>query len=232
MTIRLLAFCFLFINCVCWPLRSFLALRKHPIGQPIATPKGKRYISGIGFTLFQAVLALWTAYDSRLPVFGSLRIDLPGILVTIAFLAITLGTLPWLVQHRSPGWRMRFYSILPTTSGERAVWWFICILAAVAEEIVYRGVAFGLFYRLTGSFWAAAILAAVVFASHHLVQGWISAGTIFIVGLGFQLLVQITGGLYAAIAAHFVYDLVAGLVFGRAAQKELGRTGNAPLNAT
>ena len=222
MTISYLGYFFLFINCIFWPLRSYRALRRHPIGQPIATPRPKRYAVGIVLTLFQAGLALGTAFDNSLPLFGSLRIDAPGIAATIAFIAITLGTLPWIVRHRSPGWKMRFFSILPATKGERTAWLFICVIVAISEEIIYRAVSFGLFYRLTGSYWIAITIAAAVFALNHLVQGWISAGTIFIIGLGFHLLVQITGGLYAAIAAHFIYDLLAGIIFGRIARKESG----------
>jgi membrane protease YdiL (CAAX protease family) len=83
-------------------------------------------------------------------------------------------------------------------------------------------VIFGLFYRLTESFWIAAGISSAVFAFNHLVQGWISAGTVFIIALGFHLLVFFTGGLYAAIAAHFIYDLLAGLFYGRKAPRELG----------
>jgi membrane protease YdiL (CAAX protease family) len=220
MTISYLGYFFLFVTCVFWPLRSYRALRKHPIGQPITTPRPKRYAVGIALTLLQAALALWTAFDNGLPLFGSLRVNVLGIAATLVFLAITLGTLPWIVRHRSPGWRMRFFSILPTTTGERTAWLFICAIVAVSEEIIYRAVTFGLFYKLAGNYWIAIVLAAAVFALNHLVQGWISAGTIFIIGLGFHLLVRITGGLYAAIAAHFFYDLMAGIVFGRVARKE------------
>jgi membrane protease YdiL (CAAX protease family) len=220
MAISFLGYLFIFINCIFWPLRSYLALQKHPIGQPIDTPKAKRYAVGITLTLLQAAFALWTACDNHLALLGSFSAGIPGIIATLIFLAITLGTLPWMVRHRSDGWKMRFYSILPTTTGERTAWVFICIIVAVAEETIYRAVTLGLFYRLTGSYWMGALIAAAVFALNHLVQGWISAGTIFIIGMGFHLLVRITGGLYAAIAAHFFYDLLAGIIFGRIARKE------------
>jgi membrane protease YdiL (CAAX protease family) len=223
MSISYLGYLFIFITCILWPLRSYLALRKHPLGQPITTPKAKRYAVGITLTLLQAGFATWIAFDNRLVIGGSFSVDITGIIATLIFLAITLGTLPWLVRHRSDGWKMRFYSILPTTTKERSAWIFICVLVAVGEEIIYRAVTFGLFYKLTGRYWIGAIIAAAVFALNHLVQGWISTGTIFVIGLGFHLLVRITGGLYAAIAAHFFYDLLAGIIFGRIARKESGK---------
>lgn len=221
MTITFLGYCFLTLICILWPLRSFQALRKNPIGSPITTPKWKRYFIGITLTLAQTGLAVWTAWDNGIPIFGNWGIPWPGILATILFLAATLGTLPWLVRRRSADWRSRFYSILPATSAERTAWIFICAMVATGEEILYRSVLWGLCNKFTDDYWVASIIAAAVFALNHLVQGWVSAGTIFVIGLGFHLLVQITGGLSAAILAHFVYDWVAGWHFGKRALLEL-----------
>lgn len=221
MTVSLPGYVFLLAIGVLLPLRSWLALRKHPLGAPIAAPKAKRYRVGITLTLLQAAFAFYVAVDNRLqPLFGSLRFDAATVLATLALLAVALWTLRWMVRHRSPGWRMRFYSILPETPRQRVVWVFICMIVAVAEEVLYRAVLWGLLERLTGDYWISALLASLVFALNHLVQGWISTGTIFVIGFGFHLLVDVSGGLYAAVAAHFVYDLSAGLCYSGAARKE------------
>jgi membrane protease YdiL (CAAX protease family) len=222
MKINILGYLFLLVIGIYWPLRSYWALRKNPIGKPITTPKSKRYAVGITITIAQTAFAFLTAWYNPLPkLFGSSQITASGVLATIVFLAITLGTLPWLVKHRSAEWRMRFYSILPETARQRTAWVFICLIVAVGEEVLYRAVAWGLLYRLTGNYWIAGVIAALVFGLNHLVQGWISTGIIFFIGLGFHLLILISGGLYAAIAAHFIYDLCAGLIFGRLAQNEM-----------
>lgn len=220
MKISFLEFLFLNIICIFWPLRSFLTLRKNPIGKPISAPKSKRYLVGITITIAQAAFAFLVAWNSRLPIFGSRQITSAGIFATVIFLVITLGSLPLLVKHRSAEWRMRFYSILPETARERTAWVLICMIVAVGEEVLYRAVLWGLLYRLTGNYWIAVVIAAIVFALNHLVQGWFSTSTIFIIGLLFHLLIQFSGGLYAAIVAHFIYDLFAGLIFGWVAQKE------------
>ncbi|MBN2339647.1 MAG: CPBP family intramembrane metalloprotease [Acidobacteria bacterium] len=221
MTVRLSGYLLLVAVGVLLPLRSWLALRHHPLGAPIDVPKAKRYRVGISLTLLQAAFALWVAVDNRLqPLFGSFRLDAGTVLGTLALLALSLGLLQWMVRHRSPGWRMRFYSILPETGRQRVVWVFICMIVAVAEEVLYRAVLWGLLERLTGDYWIAAVLASLVFALNHLVQGWISTGTIFVIGFGFHLLVHVSGGLYAAVAAHFIYDLCAGLCYSGAARKE------------
>jgi hypothetical protein len=112
MTISLLGYCFLFIICIFWPLRSYLALQKHPIGQAIVAPKHRRYIFGLLLTLLQTGFAWWISMDNSIPLWGSFQIHLSGILATALFLAITLGTLPWLVKRRSPGSRRDFWSLL------------------------------------------------------------------------------------------------------------------------
>jgi membrane protease YdiL (CAAX protease family) len=221
MKIDILGYLFLLVICIYWPLRSYGALRANPIGKPISTPKSKRYAVGITITIAQAVIAFLTAWYNQLPLFGSSQITAFGVLATIVFLAMTLGTLPWLVKHRSAEWRMRFYSILPETAKQRTAWVFICMIVAVGEEVLYRAVAWELLYRLTGNYWIAGVIAALVFGLNHLVQGWVSTGIIFFIGLGFHLLILISGGLYAAIVAHFIYDLCAGLIFGRLAQNEM-----------
>jgi membrane protease YdiL (CAAX protease family) len=221
MKIDIPGYLFLLVICIYWPLRSYGALRANPIGKPISTPKSKRYAVGITITLAQAAIAFLTAWYNQLPLFGSSQITAFGVLATIVFLAMTLGTLPWLVKHRSAEWRMRFYSILPETARQRTAWVFICMIVAVGEEVLYRAVAWELLYRLTGNYWIAGVIAALVFGLNHLVQGWVSTGIIFFIGLGFHLLILISGGLYAAIVAHFIYDLCAGLIFGRLAQNEM-----------
>lgn len=221
MNISFLGYCFLFLMCILWPVRSYKALRANPMGAPITTPKWKRYSIGITLTLAQTGFAFWTAANNQLRIFGNWNLSASGILATLIFAAITLGTLPWLVRHRSPAWRRRFYSILPATQAERAAWIGICIIVAVGEEVVYRAVVWGLFYKITGDYWTASVIAAAVFALNHLVQGWISIGTIFVIGLGFHLLVLITGGLSGAILGHFLYDFLAGWHFGKKALQEL-----------
>lgn len=231
MKIGFLGYLFLFTICIYWPLRSYRALRKNPIGNPISAPKSKRYAIGITITIAQAAFAFLVAWSDHIPLFGSRQITSSGILGLVVFLTVTLGSLPLLVKHRSTEWRMRFFSILPETARERTAWVFICVIVAVGEEVLYRAVLWSLIYRLTGSYWIAAVIAAMVFALNHLVQGWFSTGSIFIIGLGFHLLIQISGGLYAAILAHFIYDLSAGLIYGRVARKETRKLAEAENSA-
>ena len=52
-------------------------------------------------------------------------------------------------------------------------------------------------------------------------QGWKSAAIIAVFALGFQTIVWLSGSLYVAMAVHVLYDITAGLTYGRLG-RELG----------
>jgi len=104
---------------------------------------------------------------------------------------------------------MMVYRLSPQTGRERRLQLATIVAASVAEEAAYRGVAFAILWYALGSGWAAAVLSAVAFALAHSVQGWRSAGWVFLVGLVMQGLVVLTGTLVLAMVVHFLYDVIA-----------------------
>jgi hypothetical protein len=74
---------------------------------------------------------------------------------------------------------------------------------------------------------------AALFGAAHAVQGWKSGGAIALISLGLQGLVLLAGSRYVAMAVHVVYDLAAGLTYGRLGE-ELGypAEGVAPVGTT
>ena len=115
------------------------------------------------------------------------------------------------VEKRDPTIRL----FMPTNGTERRLWVLVAVAAGVSEEVTYRGVLFALLWMLTGSGWAAAVIAAIIFGVSHAVQGWKAAGIVTIIALALHGLVALSGTLYPAIVAHAVYDIVAGLTYGR-----------------
>jgi membrane protease YdiL (CAAX protease family) len=104
---------------------------------------------------------------------------------------------------------MMVYRLSPRTGRERMLQLATIVAASVAEEAAYRGVAFAILWYALGSGWAAAVLSAVAFALAHTVQGWRSAGWVFLVGLVMQGLAVLTGTLVLAMVVHFLYDVIA-----------------------
>ncbi|RYD28341.1 MAG: CPBP family intramembrane metalloprotease, partial [Verrucomicrobiaceae bacterium] len=79
-----------------------------------------------------------------------------------------------------------------------------CLVAPVAEEILYRGVLFRSLANRTGV-WAAAALSAVIFSAVHFydLQGFLSVA---IFGFAAALLYAATGSLLPAILLHVLHN--------------------------
>ncbi len=109
---------------------------------------------------------------------------------------------------------------MPETAAERNWWFVVSILAGVSEEITWRGVQSTLLAALIGSPHLAVALCAAMFGAAHVTQGWKSVGIVAVFGLGFQALVLISGSLYLPMLVHAVYDITAGLTYGKLGREQ------------
>ena len=138
-----------------------------------------------------------------------------------------------MVALMRPQWRKRVeersrkvWLFMPRTARERGLWVACSVAAGISEEITYRGVLFALLWRLTGSALAAAFLVALVFGVSHALQGAKSVAIIVAISLAFQMLAWVSGSLYVGMAVHALYDICAGLHYGK-----YGRELDYPLEA-
>jgi len=130
-----------------------------------------------------------------------------------------------LVAGMRPQWRRRdversrrVWLFMPRDATERALWVGNSLAAGICEELVYRGMLTTLLFRMIGSFPAAALVSAAIFAFSHFMQGAKSMVIIFGIALTFQALAWTSGSLYVPMAVHAAYDILAGLhysYFGR-----------------
>ena len=104
---------------------------------------------------------------------------------------------------------------LPSNATERVLWGLVSRCGGIGEEITYRGVLFGVLWRLSGSVPLAALGSAIVFTVSHWMQGPKSMVIIFGFALQFQALALLTGSLAIGITVHVAYDLLAGLHYAR-----------------
>lgn len=144
--------------------------------------------------------------------------------------AILAGVLMYIVAvfFMRPRWRRAVerrtrvvHLFMPANATERVWWIVVALLAGISEEITWRGVQAGLLGNLTRGMVLAALISSVSFGAAHMIQGWKSAAVIAIFALGFHGLVWLAGSLYVAMAVHIVYDITAGISYGRLG-KELG----------
>jgi membrane protease YdiL (CAAX protease family) len=161
-----------------------------------------------------SLITLWTARVEKISLFS---------LPERPFASVVFGLLLLLVALFAmfPQWKRNVirrertaYLFMPRTTSEKILWCLIAVLAGFSEEAVYRGVMFTLLFRITGTVWTAILLAAVIFAISHFLQGWTSMAVIFVFALAFHLLVLTTGSLLIAMAVHAIFDLIAGLAYG------------------
>jgi membrane protease YdiL (CAAX protease family) len=132
------------------------------------------------------------------------------VLWAIGFLGLMVlfaDPLEW--KYTSIQVKKRLIAFFPNNAQERVIWIAVSFSIALSEEIVYRAVLFGLFYRLLGTYWTAGIDSAAFFAFAHRSYGRISVGSTFVVGLVLQWFVRISGGLYISIAVHFIHNYLA-----------------------
>jgi membrane protease YdiL (CAAX protease family) len=108
---------------------------------------------------------------------------------------------------------------MPSNATELGWWLVVSVLAGTGEEITWRAVQTGLLAAATGNYPTAVVLSALSFGAAHAVQGWRSSAVIVVFALGFQTLVWLTGSLYIAMAVHIVYDITAGISYGRLARQ-------------
>ncbi|MCR2803048.1 CPBP family intramembrane glutamic endopeptidase [Paenibacillus soyae] len=90
---------------------------------------------------------------------------------------------------------------------KRAVWHIavISLIVAICEELLFRGA----IQHAIGPYWTS-----IVFAAIHVryLKHWIPTGLVFSISYGLGWIYEQSGTLWAPIIAHFLIDLVMGLI--------------------
>jgi membrane protease YdiL (CAAX protease family) len=188
--------------------RRLLGSRELPLPRPLF------YYQTIVVQLLLYAFALLAASTNHLVLNmwpRSAKAWLPAVALLAA--GVVLLRLTW--PLRSEEARRQLAGILPAARAELPPYLLLCVVAAVAEEVAYRGVAIRFATRLWLPLPAAVVVVALLFAAAHALQGWRSAAVIFLFALGFHWLVIETRALAPAIAVHCAYDVLAGLLIPR-----------------
>ncbi|MEJ2687870.1 MAG: type II CAAX endopeptidase family protein [Gammaproteobacteria bacterium] len=82
------------------------------------------------------------------------------------------------------------------------------VVVAVSEETIFRGYLLKRFWAVTGNRTAAIVLSSLVFAIGHGYEGSAGVATVGLMGVVFCVIYLWRGSLVAAIALHFLQDLV------------------------
>lgn len=209
-----LAFFGLLIPWAAWRTRTRLATQPLP-------PRRRHFIAVLVQLLFFLVISVSVAYAEGIDLLVFPRVGWLSWLAAIALLGAG-------VVLMAPVWRRgverrerKLHLFMPRTGPERNLWVAVAIAAGLSEEVTYRGVMYVILGGITGSALAGAVGASLIFGISHIVQGWRSAGIITVIALLLHGLVALSGTLLLAIAIHAIYDIIAGLAYGRIGE-ELG----------
>jgi membrane protease YdiL (CAAX protease family) len=158
-------------------------------------------------------IAVWKSFG--LPIFPAYAIRLKDVAIGVGtVLVFALAMYPrW--KYKATHSREEVFRRVPQAHNEMGWWIAVSVMAGFAEEFAYRGVLFGILIYRIPNWRAAALLCALSFALAHAIQGWSGAAIIFIMAIIFQGIVLFTGTLYIAMAAHALYDIVAGFAYLR-----------------
>ena len=185
-------------------------------------PPRRTHLIGTAVALWlMTAFSIAVAYVDRIILFPAQPPRAAGVLagVVMLFATITFMRPRW---RRAVEKRTRIVHLfMPRDRTERLLWVLVAASAGFGEEITWRAVQPMLLTRLIGHPVLAAALVAVSFGIGHMVQGWRSAAIIVAFAASFQVVVWLSGSLYVAMAVHFLYDLAAGLTYGKLGE-ELG----------
>ena len=202
---------------VALPVAAYVSRRK--LATRPLPPRVPFFTSVLVQQLLFLAISVGVAWGEGIPLFPAGLPSLAALGATLLLLAVACVTMrpSWIqaVREREP----RVHLTSPRTALERRLWVGVSLAAGIGEELTYRGVLYVLLLRLTGSVVAAALLSAVFFGAAHVVQGWKAIWITAVFGLVAQGLTLWSGSLYAAMALHVGYDVVAGLAYGRLAEQ-------------
>jgi membrane protease YdiL (CAAX protease family) len=221
MNISAASWIFLGIICGFLPLAAVLSARKARRQRAALAPSRRQYLLSTFYIQgMMLVLALAAAKADYIRLFPRPRLGPFNLLVFISFLVPAVGTLPLRWRWNTEPEKRRKMWIVPNRIGDFWWWTLVSLTAGIVEEIAYRGVLFTVWERLLRSRWSAVAVCAGAFAVAHAIQGWRTVAVIVLLAICNHVIVFATGDLYTAMAVHVVYDLLAGFILMRLAQRD------------
>ncbi len=182
---------------------------------PLPIPRHAFYQQTIIVQLLLLALAIGAVWPERHALFRLPPSPLRAWGLAAALVVALIVLVRWRWPGRDEGSKDRLCKLLPQERGDYAPYFVLCVFAGVCEEAVYRGALTMLLTRFTGSVIAAVLIASTVFALAHVLQGPRSTIAIFLIALGAHGLVITSDSLLPAMAAHAVYDMIAGVLMPR-----------------
>jgi membrane protease YdiL (CAAX protease family) len=207
----LLAIWFLLIFGVFVPYIAFQSGRRIRAGARIP-PRRRIFINVLVMQVLFLAISLLTARFREIDVFTAGKVSGNALILAIGMLGIGLGMMPLLWRLSSEDEKRQTLLARPNETSDLGWWFLVSLAAGTVEEITYRGVMFALLLPMTRNRWTAAAICVLFFALGHANQRLSRMIFIGALAIGCHALVWMTGSLYLAMAVHFTYDFLAGII--------------------
>jgi membrane protease YdiL (CAAX protease family) len=221
---------FLAIFTLAVPALALHTARRVRAGMP--TPaRDSVFISIIITQLVFLGIALVVARQSQFALWPIPTWNTTAALITAGILAALIIMLALRFKRRDPAADRALEIILPHASTDLPFFALVCLIVAVSEEVVFRGVMMQIIEPRVQSWWLAAGLCTCVFALSHAVQGAWSMIGVVLAAVTIHVLVKESGNLYWAIALHAAYDFLVGVLYVRSIRPRLVKEGSPAVRA-
>jgi membrane protease YdiL (CAAX protease family) len=200
------------------PYIAFKSGQRIRTGTPIP-PRKRIFINVLVMQVFFLVISLLTARSEDIQLFPPGRFSIGAVAFAIGMLGICLSVMPLLWRRSSEDEKRRALLTRPNEPKDLGWWFLVSLAAGTVEEITYRGVMFALLLPLTRNWWMAAAICVLFFALGHANQRLSRMTFVGVIAIGCHALVWMTGALYLAMAVHFTYDFIAGIIYLHWAQQ-------------
>jgi len=219
MTVSPAGWVFLFLTTVFLPyaaIRGGLRAKK-----PGGTPTRAQLLISIFTTQgIGLLISLLAARYEEVELFPAPDPGWKNLGMAVAFLVPSLGTLAMRWRWKSEEEKRNALWFLPQKPRDLGWWTLVSLVAGTVEEIMYRGVMLVLWEKILGGWWPAVCVCSLAFALAHFVQGTKAMAVIALLAVADHWVVLASGDLYTAMAIHFVYDLLAGVILMRLARRD------------
>lgn len=161
----------------------------------------------VGMALWFAAMSIWSERAGAGAFAGAIR-TAPRWLIAAALLGPMISIFPSLVIGSfmdSDGWQYREpvdTSVFSPTNWTLAYIAVALVIAPLAEEVAFRGIAFGAIIARGLSPAAAIMLSSVLFAAHHWQYSSAAMFSVFLSGIGLAALRLLSGSVLAPLVAH------------------------------
>jgi membrane protease YdiL (CAAX protease family) len=209
----------LVLTCLWGPWLSIQSARRLGHG-PLPISRRRFFVQTLVIQLMLLGVAVMASRQTGVPLVVTPPRAAGPWLVSAGLVIVGLVLLRWRWSARTTAEKERIYSIVPHEAREYPSYLTLCLAAGICEEVAYRGMLFAILWYLTGSRIAAVLIASVAFALAHSIQGRRGVVAIFIIALAAHGLVLFAQSLLPVMAAHALYDAIAGWLIPRLYERD------------